>query len=131
MSRGVPNSAVSNATAKATAIVFNGGPPRPGPARRRRLSPALAGRSLRHFATVGSLVDLSRICTVAPGGAARPACSHVEAELDHVAIAHHVFLALDPGLAGGPGRGDRPGRHQVVEGDDLGLDEPALEVGVD
>ena len=56
---------------------------------------------------------------------------HVEAELHHVAVLHHVVLALHAGLALGAGLGDRAGLDQVVEGDDLGLDEALLEVGVD
>src|SRR5690349_435090 len=56
---------------------------------------------------------------------------HVEAELDDVAIAHDVVLALDAGLARGAGGGQRAGRDEVVVGNHLGLDEPALEVAVD
>src|SRR5438105_468230 len=56
---------------------------------------------------------------------------HVEAEFDDVAVAHDVVLALDADLADCAGRGQRTGRDQVVVGDDLGLDEAALEVGVD
>ena len=56
---------------------------------------------------------------------------HVEAELHHVAVLHHVVLALHAGLALGAGLGDRARLDQVVEGDDLGLDEALLEVGVD
>ena len=57
--------------------------------------------------------------------------SHVEAELHHVAVLHHVVLALHAGLARRAGLGDRARLDQVVEGDDLGLDEALLEVGVD
>src|SRR5690606_2849125 len=57
--------------------------------------------------------------------------SDVEAELHHVPVGHDVVLALHADLAGGLGRGHRTGFHQVVVGDDLGLDEAALEVGVD
>src|SRR5215813_13969573 len=60
-----------------------------------------------------------------------PQALHVEAELDHVAVLHDVVLALDAGLARGARRRYRPGRDQVVVGDDLGLDEAALEVAVD
>src|ERR1700761_7128790 len=59
------------------------------------------------------------------------AALHIEAELDHLAALHDVVLALDAGLARRAGRRYRAGRHQVVEGDDLGLDEALLEVGVD
>src|SRR4051812_16570928 len=54
--------------------------------------------------------------------------SHVEAELDHVAVGHHVVLALDPHLACRLGGRHRAGRHQVVIRDDLGLDEALLEI---
>ena len=57
--------------------------------------------------------------------------SDVEAELHHVPVLHHVVLALHAGLALRAGLGDRAGLDQVVEGDDLGLDEALLEVGVD
>ena len=56
---------------------------------------------------------------------------HVEAELDDVAVGHDVVLALHADLAGLLGLLHRAELHQVVEGDDLGLDEAALEVGVD
>src|SRR4051794_35338041 len=55
----------------------------------------------------------------------------VEAELDHVAVGHDVVLAFHPHLAGGTRGSHRAGRHQVVVGDDLGLDEAALEVRMD
>src|SRR5690606_30207458 len=56
--------------------------------------------------------------------------SHVEAELDDVAVGHDVVLALDAGLAGGARRGDRARGDEVVERDDLRLDEALFEVGV-
>src|SRR5215472_15063586 len=56
--------------------------------------------------------------------------SDVKAKLDDVAVTHDVFLALDPGLARRPGRRDRARRHQVIERHNLGLDETALDVGV-
>src|SRR5690554_2451671 len=62
---------------------------------------------------------------------ARPADSHVEAELHDVAVLHDVLLALHAHLALGLGLGHGAGGDEVVEGDDLGLDEAALEVGVD
>ena len=51
--------------------------------------------------------------------------------LHHVAIAHDVLLALHAHLAGRLGRDHRAIAHEVVERDDFGLDEAALEVGVD
>ena len=55
----------------------------------------------------------------------------VEAELHDVAVLHDVVLALHAGLALGARLGDRAGGDEVGERDDLGLDEAALEVGVD
>src|SRR5689334_14761064 len=57
--------------------------------------------------------------------------SRAEAELHDVAVAHDVVLAFDPGLARSPGGGQRACRDEVVVGDYLGLNEPALEVAVD
>src|SRR4051794_28211854 len=56
---------------------------------------------------------------------------HVEAELHHVAVLHDVVLALHADLARGLGGVHRTGRHEVVVGDDLSLDEALLEVRVD
>src|SRR5215213_2374484 len=72
----------------------------------------------------------------APGGGTDAvSCSNggdldVESELHHVAVPHHVILALDAGLAGGTRGGHRAGPDQLVVRDDLGLDEPSLEVRV-
>src|SRR5947199_10246823 len=57
--------------------------------------------------------------------------SDVEAELDDVAVLHHVVLALDADLAPRTRLRHRSGVDEVVVGHDLRLDEPALEVGVD
>src|SRR5665811_1957352 len=57
--------------------------------------------------------------------------SHVEAELDHVAVGHDVVLAFHAHLAGCLRRSHGPGRDEVIKGDDLSLDETPLEVGVD
>ena len=56
---------------------------------------------------------------------------HVEPELHHIPVPHHILLALHAGLPGRPGLRHRAGLDQVFEGDDLGLDEALLEVGVD
>src|SRR5579875_2833619 len=54
----------------------------------------------------------------------------VKPELHHVAVTHHVVLALDPYLAGGA-RGDhRAGVDQIVVRHHFRLDETALEIGV-
>src|SRR6478672_10028941 len=67
-----------------------------------------------------------------PLSRSRPATAlHVEAELHDVAVGHDVVLALDADLAGGLGGVHVPRRDKVLEADDLGLDEAALEVGVD
>src|SRR5438876_1082701 len=57
--------------------------------------------------------------------------SHVEAEMRGVAVAHDVVLALDVQLGGGAAGGLGAELDQVLPPDDLGLDEAALEVGVD
>src|SRR6478736_61205 len=62
---------------------------------------------------------------------ASPRRLHVKPKLNDVAVAHDVVLAFDAGLAGGAGGGQRADRDEVVVGDYLGLDEAALEVGVD
>src|SRR5450756_1329430 len=55
----------------------------------------------------------------------------IKAELHDVSVLHDVVLALDAGLAHRAGGRYRADRHQVGERHDLGLDEAALEVGVD
>src|SRR5699024_1972865 len=57
--------------------------------------------------------------------------SQIESPLHHVPITHHVVLALHTDPALGLGLSHGTGLHQLVEGDDLRLDEAALEVGVD
>ena len=55
----------------------------------------------------------------------------VEQEVDDVAVLHDVLLALGADLALGLGGGHGTDGLQILEGDDLGPDEAALEVGVD
>src|SRR5690606_30053476 len=94
-----------------------------------------AGRSTWRSAGVGDVFppswpDTSTSTTdTRPGGRSSPL--HVEAELHDVAVGHDVVLALDPRLSCSTHSGDRTGLDQVLEGDHLGLDEAALEVGVD
>ena len=59
-------------------------------------------------------------------------CSHVEAEVDHVAVLDHVLLALGPqqALLLGGGHTAAAGHH-LVEVDGLRPDEAPLDVGVD
>src|SRR3954452_8832433 len=55
----------------------------------------------------------------------------VEADLEHVAVEHLVVLALDAQLAFGLRLGPAADGQQLVPADDLGADEPALQVGMD
>src|SRR6187402_2170902 len=57
--------------------------------------------------------------------------SDVEAEVQHVAFLHQVFLAFQPQAAGFLGALLALELDEVVEGDRFGTDEAALEVGVD
>src|SRR5258708_13430239 len=57
--------------------------------------------------------------------------SDVDPEVDHVAIAHHVLLALEAQFACLLGALLAAVRDEVVVGGDLGADEAALEIGVD
>src|SRR5439155_8718725 len=63
------------------------------------------------------------------GGQARGSDS--EPHVEHVALPDHVVAALHAEQALRLGPVPPTGRHQVLEPDDLGPDEPALEVGVD
>src|SRR6476659_7390178 len=80
----------------------------------------------------------------APAGAPQPSPSepgpptcatiaelHVEAELHDVAVGHDVVLALHAHPAAGLRLGHGAGLDELLVGHDLGLDEAALEVGVD
>src|SRR5581483_9632102 len=60
-----------------------------------------------------------------------PPSSDVEADLQDVAVLDLVVLALDAELPLFLGPGPRADREQLVPPDDLGPDEPPLEVGVD
>src|SRR6185437_5765286 len=66
-----------------------------------------------------------------PSGSTSSITSHVEAEMRSVAVAHDVVLAFDVQLGGGAARRLGAELHQILPPDDLGLDEAALEVGVD
>src|SRR5450755_4563297 len=72
---------------------------------------------------------------MAASRANRPASScppsHVEAEVHHVAVAHHVVLALDGQLARLARSRLAAELHVVLPPDDLGLDEALLEVRMD
>src|SRR5919202_4189037 len=57
--------------------------------------------------------------------------SDVEAEVDDVALLHHVVLAFEPEQPLLARRGVRAGAHEGVVGDDLGAYEAALDVRVD
>ena len=66
-----------------------------------------------------------------PSELRKRADSHVEAELNDVAVLHDVVLALHAHQAPRLRLGHRSGGDQVVVRDDLGLDEAPLEVSVD
>src|SRR5438270_7274767 len=57
--------------------------------------------------------------------------SDIEAEEGDVPILHHVVAPFEPHLSPFPCRGVGSRRNQVIVGDDLRLDEPALDVAVD
>src|SRR5207253_9552343 len=57
--------------------------------------------------------------------------SDVESDFEDVAVDHLVLLALDPQAARLLGLVPRPQLEQLVPPDDLGPDEPPLQVGVD
>ena len=65
------------------------------------------------------------------GGTPKSFGTNYEHFIDDVAVGHHVVLAFHPHLACSLGGGHRTGFHQVVVGDGLGTDEPALEIAVD
>src|SRR5262245_32329674 len=56
--------------------------------------------------------------------------SYVEAKVHDVAVAHHVVLALDVELAVVAAARFTPEFDEIFPPDDLRLDEPLLEVGV-
>ena len=57
--------------------------------------------------------------------------SDIEANVDDVAVAHHVVASFEPLLAALAKHGVRPGIEQLLGIGDLGTDEPARDVGVD
>src|SRR5262249_41145408 len=57
--------------------------------------------------------------------------SDVEAEQQHVAIAHNIIAALDAVMARFPRMAHAAGFHQIIKVDRFRLDEPTLEIGVD
>src|ERR1700731_1984600 len=69
----------------------------------------------------------------AAGGSSskRQVASDVEAKEGDIAIFHDIVAPFEPYLAPFPGRGIGSGRDQVIVGDDLRLDEAALDVAVD
>ena len=60
----------------------------------------------------------------------QPACLHVEAEIDHVAVLDHIVLALGPQQTLFLGGGHAAAGHHLVEVDGLRPDEAPLDVGV-
>src|SRR6266404_1643478 len=57
--------------------------------------------------------------------------SDVKPECDHVAVANFVFLSFKPKFSQFARLGERAEGNQIVEGNRLGRDETAFEVGVD
>ena len=55
---------------------------------------------------------------------------YVEQEVDHVAVLHHILLALGTNQSLGPGSSQGAARLEIVVGNDLGANEAALKVGV-
>src|SRR5271170_1657976 len=68
---------------------------------------------------------------ISASGERQPAALDVEPKVHHVALAHDVLLALEPQPARLFGAGFALVRHEIVVTDDLGANEPVLEVGVD
>src|SRR2546428_7412484 len=68
-----------------------------------------------------------------PAGASRsgPQPSDFESEERDIAILHHIVAAFEPHLTAFPSGGVGPRGDEVIVGDDLGLDEPTLDVAVD
>src|SRR5580704_9777967 len=60
-----------------------------------------------------------------------PGSSNVEAEVHDIGFLYQVLLALEPQPAGLPRPGLAVVADVVVEGNDLGTNEAALEIGVD
>src|SRR5580704_17842897 len=67
---------------------------------------------------------------ISASGERQPAASDVEPKVHHVALAHDVLLALEPQPARLFGADLAFVRHEILVTDDLGADEPVLEVGV-
>ena len=65
------------------------------------------------------------------GGQTPAAYLHIKAEQNHIAVLHHVFLALAADQPLFLGRLQRTALDQRIVGNDLRPDEPALEVTVD
>src|SRR5690349_11914815 len=79
----------------------------------------------------GSLtISRSSLSFLVHSGASRARLGR-EAEMEDVAVLHHVVLAFEPELAGVARAGLARQRHVVVIGDGLGADEALLEIGVD
>src|ERR1700689_5509071 len=62
---------------------------------------------------------------------AKPAALDIEAEMHHVALAHDVLLALEPQSPRLFGAVFALVCDEIVVADDLGANEPVLEVGMD
>ena len=55
---------------------------------------------------------------------------YVEQEVHHIAVLHHIILALGADKALGPGSGQRTAFFEIVIGDHLCTDKATLKVGM-
>src|SRR4051812_18189587 len=98
----------------------------------RRMAPSKVSRRIRPRARERTSSATSSEASTAPSRSNQATgLLDVEAELDHVAVLHHVVLALDAQLADVARLRPRAELEELVPVHDLGLDEAALEVTVD
>src|SRR3954468_21725702 len=98
----------------------------------RRMAPSKVSRRIRPRARERTSSATSSEASTAPSRSNQATgLLDVEAELDDVAVLHHVVLALDAQLADVARLGPRAELEQLVPVHDLGLDEATLEVAVD
>src|SRR5438034_9270093 len=96
----------------------------------------LPGSGWNSASSVKSTPSSSTICgsslrVAVPYSSSIPGSLDVEAEVDHVAVAHHVVLALEAQLARLLGALLAAVRNEIIVRRHLGANEAALEIGVD
>src|SRR5882672_3074058 len=96
----------------------------------------LPGSGWNSASSVKSTPSSSTICgsslaVAVPYSSSMPGSLDVEAEMDHVAVAHHVVLALEAQLPRLPGALLAAVRDEIIVRRHLGANETALEIGVD